>query len=273
MTYYTCEATLEAMLSCIYDAWTSRKGHQNICLLLEPISQYAMFDEYIHVDADLNKVSKVMDAVNMKISPQFYSALVYTSMAYEEDTLDNIYRCMILGFAYGPQALNMVQYKDIMRNQSIRKRLGREVNHFQEFLRFHQVDGDVYVAHFEPKSRIVVALGPVFEDRMPSEHWVIIDDVHREAVIHPKDQHFYLQKLNDDEFERLLETEKINDEFTTLWKTFFDSVAIEERKNEKCQRNLYPIWTRKHAVELAPDSIKNKHFYRKHGENAYYGQD
>ena len=26
-------------------------------------------------------------------------------------------------------------------------------------------------------------------------------------------------------------------------------------------------------VEPAPDSIKNKHFYRKHGENAYYGQD
>ena len=25
-------------------------------------------------------------------------------------------------------------------------------------------------------------------------------------------------------------------------------------------------------VEPAPDSIKNKHFYRKHGENAYYGQ-
>ena len=26
-------------------------------------------------------------------------------------------------------------------------------------------------------------------------------------------------------------------------------------------------------VESAPDSIKNKHFYRKHGENAYYGQN
>ena len=26
-------------------------------------------------------------------------------------------------------------------------------------------------------------------------------------------------------------------------------------------------------VEPAPDSIKNKHFYRKHGANAYYGQN
>ncbi len=25
-------------------------------------------------------------------------------------------------------------------------------------------------------------------------------------------------------------------------------------------------------VKPAPDNIKDKHFYRKHGENAYYGQ-
>ena len=25
-------------------------------------------------------------------------------------------------------------------------------------------------------------------------------------------------------------------------------------------------------VKPAPDNIKEKHFYRKHGENAYYGQ-
>ena len=118
-------------------------------------------------------------------------------------------------------------------------------------MRFHKVSGGIYVAHFEPKSRIAVALGPVFEDRMPSEHWMIIDDIHREAVIHPKDESFYMRSLSDEEFNRLLDTEKINDEFTDLWKTFFDTIAIEERKNERCQNNMFPIWTRKHAVEFS----------------------
>ena len=251
MTYYTCKPTWEAMLTCIYDAWSSKKGHQNIKLLLEPIDQYSLFDEYIHVDEDMEKVNKIMDAVNLKISTYFYHALVYTSMAYEEDVLDNIYRCMLLGFAYGPEALNMVQYRDIMRNRQIRTRLGKEINRFQEFMRFHKVSGGIYVAHFEPKSRIAMALGPVFEDRMPSEHWMIIDDIHREAVIHPKDESFYMRSLSDEEFNRFLDTEKINDEFTDLWKTFFDTIAIEERKNERCQNNMFPIWTRKHAVEFS----------------------
>ena len=131
MYYYTCEPTLEAMLSCIYDAWTSKRGHQNIKLMLEPVNQLTLFDEYIHVDPDPEKYTKVMDAVNAKISPWFYNNLIYTSLAYEEDVLDNIYHCMILGFKFGPSALQMVQYADIMRHNEIRTRLGKEINRFQ----------------------------------------------------------------------------------------------------------------------------------------------
>lgn len=250
MTYYTCEPNLDSMLTCIYDAWSSGKGHQNVHLLLEPLEQFTLFDDYIHVDADEEKVDKVITAIKKKISPYFFREIAYTSMAYESDILDNLYRCMILGFAYGPEVLNQVQYRDIMRNREIRTRLGKEVCHFKEFMRFHWLEPDIYVAHYEPKSRITLALGPVFEDRMPSEHWMIIDDIHKEAVIHPKDEHFYMRSLTDSEFLRLQETEKVNDQVTHLWKVFFNTIAIKERQNERCQRNLMPLWTRKHAVEF-----------------------
>ena len=75
MTIYSCEHEWEAMLTCIYDAWASKKGQQNIRLELEPIEQYTLFDEYIHVDADHEKAIKVMDAVNRKISPLFFLLL------------------------------------------------------------------------------------------------------------------------------------------------------------------------------------------------------
>ncbi|MBQ0000693.1 MAG: DNA metabolism protein, partial [Clostridiales bacterium] len=116
MTYYTCRQDLESMFTCIYVAWSSGKGHQNIRLLLEPVSQFTLFDEYIHVEPDLTKTNQVITSINKKISPWFYHEMAYTSMAYEEDVLDNIYRCMILGFAYGPQVLKQLQYRDIMRH-------------------------------------------------------------------------------------------------------------------------------------------------------------
>lgn len=250
MNIYSCNRDWESMLTCIYEAWTSKKGHENIKLVFEPIEQYSLLDQYFHVDADIKKAESVINAINNKISPFVYRELAFCSMAYEDDVMDNIYRVLLLGFSLGSEVLNMVHYKDVMRNRHIRCRVGKELNRFQEVVRFHQIPGNVYVSHIEPKSRIVVGLGDIFQDRMPSEHWMIIDDVHKEAVIHPKDQDYYIKQLDEQEFSRLLETEEMNDSYTDMWQAFFNSIAIEERYNPKCQRNLFPIWARKHAVEF-----------------------
>lgn len=249
MKVYTCIPEWNAMLTTIYEAWNSGLGHKNVRLMLEPIVQYELFDEYIHIDADETKAYKVIDAIKKKISPYVYHRMMITSMAYEEDVLDNIFHVLILGFAYGSDVLNMTKFRDVMRNNEISTRVEREANRFQEIMRFHQI-GNVYVAHFEPKSRVAMYLGPVFQDRMPSEHFVIVDDIHKEAVIHPKDEDYYIRKLNDQEFTRLIETEKENDEYTDLWKVFFETIAIKERFNEQCQNTHFPKWARTHAVEF-----------------------
>lgn len=250
MTVFTCEQEFDAMLSCIYEAFCSRLGHKNIRLEFEPVGQVCMFDQYIHVDTDEKNVMKVIDAINNKISPYFYHEIMYSAQYHADDVLDNIYRMLLLGFKYGNAALDMIQYEAVHRNRDIRKAYGNEVCRFKEILRFHEVKQSLYVAHIEPKSRMVVALGPVFQDRMPSENWMIVDDIHCEAVIHPKDKPYYIRRLSGDELQELILTEEANDEYTDLWKIFFDTIAIKERENAKCQQNHFPIWTRKHAVEF-----------------------
>ena len=250
MRVYTCKNEWEDMMTCIYEAWSSKLGHQNIRLEIEPIGQYSLFDEYVHVDCDSVKAQKVMDAVCRKISPYFYSKLAFVSGAYEEDRLDTIFKVMILGFAKGESALEMVCYREVMRFNDISKRFGGEIHKFREFLRFHQVNEVLYVAHIEPKSKVLLGLADSFSDRMPSEYWMIVDDVHSEVLVHPKDEDCYIQRLTKEELERLILTEKANDSYTDLWQVFFDSIAIKERENARCQTNLFPKWVRKHAVEF-----------------------
>ena len=250
MTVFTCEQELEAMLTCIHVAWSSGLGHKNIRLEPEPVDQTNLFDEYIHVDCDHEKAVSVMNAVNMKISKNVYDRMSFVALSFERDALDTIYRTMILGFALGPGVLNRIEYRDVMRFNELYKRVSGEAYHFQEFVRFHLVGDSVYVAHIEPKSRVVPYLGSAFSDRMPSEVWMIVDDVHKEAVVHPKNEDFYIRKLNNDEFDKLLLSERENDEYTDMWKVFFDSIAIKERANAKCQLSHFPIWKRKHAVEF-----------------------
>lgn len=249
MTIFVCDHDWGSMLTCIFEAWASRLGHNNVRLQTDIPAQLGLFDSYIYVKSDEGKANSVIDAINTKISPYFYHEVAYCSGAYEPDTLDAIYRMIVLGFAYGPNALDMYQFKEVARFREISRRYSRESCSFLEFVRFHQV-GNVYAAHIEPKSRLLLPLAEHFSDRMPSEYWIIVDDVHKEAVIHPKNSQYYLSNLSEDEFIRLQLTENNNDEVTDLWRTYFDSIAIKERANRLCQLNHFPLWKRKHAVEF-----------------------
>lgn len=250
MTVYSCAPELEAMLTCIYEAWSGKKGYKNIKLMVEPITQQELFFDYIHIESDGEKAEKLANACITQISLNFYNELICSLMGYEAERLDNVYHVMLLGFHLGENALNQFKYRDIMINSNIRTRVRKEMVRFIDFMRFHEVDGGVLIAHFEPKSRIIQGIAAHFADRMPSENWMIVDDTHREAAIHNTDGELIYYRLTDDELNHLLQSDKINDEYTSLWKIFHKSVSIKHRENPKLQRALFPIWTREHAIEF-----------------------
>lgn len=250
MTVYTCEDDFESMMTCIYDAWVSRKGHSNVRLVREPVEQMDLFSEYVHVEADLEKAQKVVTSVQQKISYEAYMYISYAALSAKEDALDSIYRFLILGFAKGPQILSMLTYPPVMRILELKREVGNEVHYMREFTRFQSIGNQVYVCHMEPKNNVLISVAQHFQDRMPSEHFLIIDDNRRLAAIHPKDEDFYIRHLTAEERSQLKKTEEKKDEFTQLWCTFFDAIGIKERENRKCQRNLFPIWRRKHTTEF-----------------------
>lgn len=252
MLIFTCENVFEDMMCCIYTAWESaiKYGHSQIKLLREPIEQETLFDEYIHVDFDGDKYDKVCRSIKNKISYKAMYLIYCASLSVEEDALDSIYRFLIYGFRVGAEVTNHYGNPEVMRLLEIKRRVSNEAHHFVEFVRFNSLDNRVYVSHIEPKNDILYFVGEHFADRMPSEYWIIIDDNRKKAIIHPKDGENEVRLLNEDEYNILKQTENIEDEYTVMWRSFFNTIAISERENRKCQRNLMPIWLRKHATEF-----------------------
>ena len=255
MKIYTCKDRLEDILTCIYDAWSAalQVGHDQIQLRKEPVFQQTIFDEYIHVDGDTSKAEKVIRSIRRDISDEAYLYVYYASLSDEEDALQAIYQFLRVGFATGSSVLEQYANPSVMRIVELRRKVGNECHHFREFARFESLNGSVYVSHLEPKSDVIMLVGRHFADRMPSEHWMIIDDNRRTAVVHPADQPYYLTSLSEEEMSEFLAREsaaKDTDSMTALWKTFFQTIGIKERKNPVCQRNLIPLWYRKHMSEM-----------------------
>ena len=250
MTVFTCRDNWEDILTCIYEAWASGKGHRNIRLELEPVSQQELFCEYIHIDAEEQKAMKVCSAIRKKISWQAYQWVYYAAHSARPEKTECIYRFLILGFHFGKKITEMLTENTVMQIMELSRRVTNEEHIMCEAARFTCHEGGIYVCHIEPEHDILLMLAEYFEDRMPSETCMITDDGRRTAVIHPKDQRMYQTVLTEKEWEQLQETERIKDIYTTLWNEFFHTIGIRERENRKCQNTMMPLHYRKHMTEF-----------------------
>ncbi|MBQ5734174.1 MAG: TIGR03915 family putative DNA repair protein [Lachnospiraceae bacterium] len=252
MYIYTARDNIEDMLCCIYTAWERALtcGHNNICLMKEPVIQNTLFDEYIHVDYSEEQYEKVVRSIKRKISDNAFFHIYYALLSYEEDSLDAVYRFLIKAFKIGADIMYQYNIPEVARILELRRNVGNEAHYFREFARFNSIDNRLYICHLEPKNNITEIVANHFADRMPSENWMIIDDNRKTAVVHAADCENYIRILSDDEMEKLKKTELVSDEYTDMWRAFFDAIAIKERTNYRCQRNMMPLWMRKHATEF-----------------------
>lgn len=254
MTIFTCKNQFDDMMTCIYEAWSSRLGHSNIKLKTEPVGTMELFCEYRHIEADNKKVRSVIRTIQQKISFRAYRTIYRVAMIEdEEEKLDIIYRFLVLGFHYGKKILDCLQNPVVMKLFQLERKVINEAHIFRECIRFTEMGNHILVGIISPKCDVITLLAPEFVDRLPSENWMIVDDTRKTAVVHPADQQYYLTSLSEEEMSELLAKESVakdTDLMTTLWKEFFQTIGIEERKNPRCQRNLMPLWYRKHMPEM-----------------------
>jgi probable DNA metabolism protein len=78
---------------------------------------------------------------------------------------------------------------------------------------------------------------PHFLDRMGRHSWMILDRGRRQAALH---QNGRLALLQDVELAHAPSEADAEADFQSLWRHFFQNIAIPERINPKLQRALMP---------------------------------
>ena len=249
MKGFLCEPTLEGVFTGIYDIWADREKADHKKLFLEGEYEPELFFDYLKVEPDSKKAEKVARSVRGKISPLAYRWLCLTALSYAEDRADAAYRFLIRGFQTGCGITDCLQEPEVARVFELSRKTTHEAHQFREFIRFEQLSNGSLFARIAPKCRVATLLAPHFADRFSGENWMIFDESHGEAVLHRRMEQWWAASLSTDEAEAFRERYAEPDGYTGLWQTFVDSIAIEQRKNPDCQRNLFPKWMRKYATE------------------------
>lgn len=150
-----------------------------------------------------------------------------------------IYKNKILDYKY----LNCVLH--VLR---INKNVSSEAHKLKGFLRFKELKNNVFYAEMSPKNNVIFLLAEHFKKRLSNEYFLIKDTGRNIYAFYDKTNIMY---LNDEDIKEL--NLNINDnelEIESLWKSFFNTIGIKERKNYKTQRNFMPKRYWKYMIEM-----------------------
>lgn len=250
MVVYVCQDSFEGILTGIYDAWMSRKGHENVRLELEGFYQPELFCDYVEAAPSAEKFEKVAAAVRHKLSDRVYEHLYIASLSQEPDRADKMYRFLIDGFRYGEKVLSMINRDSVYEIFKMCRFVWNESHRLKEFVRFSKASGDYYISRIGPESDVLPLLAEHFADRLSGENWMIYDERRKKAAVHRALKGWFITFPGEAEQKAIELSQNMGEDYEDLWKIFYDAVAIKERVNPVCQRNHLPLRFRPYMTEF-----------------------
>lgn len=256
---YQCEDSITGVLSAVYEAGISGYGHEYI--KIQPMAantpyELELFTEFVTVESSEEKVKRVLEAVSNKISYQAYHFVMCAVASSFPDRGDAIYQFLTYGFTMGKGICDAMQIPCVKRTFEIRRRVLNEAHFFKEFIRFREVKREpaLLVATIEPEHHVLPIIMEHFSERFAGEWFIILDKNHGEAAFHEKNGDWEIRILTEEEEKLLAELGEQREDYVELWKTFFQNIAIPQRKNGDLQRNMLPLHYRKYMTEFMDDN-------------------
>lgn len=224
---YIYDSSFEGLLTVIFESY---KVLEDVDKISKESGQIDFFANKIEVETDIEKAKRVKDSVVKTFGYPFYNDMIRAFSSCNENkeiiiskTLKKLYQN---GFFY----LNSAD-SDVVDFRNILQRLSREVHAYKGLLRFNEYEGILF-AKFTPENDILHYVYNHFKKRLKNEKFIIADTKRKKAVLHS----------GHGEFIDFTEAKDFNieDEYVDLWREFYDSIGIEERKNEKLRISNMP---------------------------------
>jgi len=197
------------------------------------------------IATDPIRSQKVEKSISRSISNEALRLVLlcyYSIMENREIAILNFLR---LGYKIGAPVTDMLANDMVRAVTTTARNVSRESSYYREFLRFSEYDG-VLVAIIEPKNFVLPMIIDHYRDRLPSEKFLIYDESHKHAVFYYNGESA-IMPLEHLELPGACARE---DKYRALWKTFYDTIAIEGRINLKLRMNNMPKRYWKHMTEF-----------------------
>ncbi|HCL57439.1 MAG TPA: hypothetical protein DHW82_10585 [Spirochaetia bacterium] len=231
MTYFY-DGSLEGFLSAVFTAYEKKEQPD----FFYPTGRNTLFTEGRQIQTDLSQSERVLKGVSEKISWEAFRHCVFCFYSEEEGIEKSIYDYLVKGFCEGEKIDSNLTHPLIHKIHAVSRKVIIEIHRLKGFLRFKELKNSLFYAELSPDFNIIQFLAPHFAKRFSAIQW-LIHDVKRNTCIYFNDGKWELFQMDEIKKELLSEKEK---DIENLWKEYFQSTAIRERKNLRLQKQFMP---------------------------------
>lgn len=208
-----------------------------------------LFDETCLLD--LIEDYKIIDYLIKNIGNNNFNVVFKVFLSNKEDKEILIYKFILYSLKYKEKTIYMKNIKEILECIKISKYVASENHKFKGFTRFKKYDNEIYYAEINPTNNILYLLSFHFKNRLNTDYW-IIKDVNRKIYSIFDKKNFYIINEENFKIKNFKLSEEEND-FENLWKEFYKTIGITERKNDRCRMNFMPKKYWKYILEMSDE--------------------
>ncbi|MDW8801770.1 TIGR03915 family putative DNA repair protein [Clostridium sp. A1-XYC3] len=245
MKEYIYDNTFEGLLTAIFYAYSCKED----CIITKSKDYIASFlNEVSDISTEYDKFNRVYNSIVEKLNDEVLTNLYYLYLSDIPDSDSLALKYLKLCYKYGIN-VNLAKNNDIiiLVDKYIR-RVTLEAHRFTGFVRFKEIAPLSFYASIEPDHNILPIILNHFTERFSDQNFIIHDLKRELAIVYNKKFPIITDFKKEDS--KVFTSSLADDEFEALWKTFYNSVNIKERKNHRLRNLFMPrrYWT--HLTEL-----------------------
>lgn len=239
------DGSFEGLLTTIYEGFYSRETPDIICGIHEFTPN--LLSTNINVITDLDKARKVSQAIKSKISSEAMRKINYAFLSEQESTGMIIFNYLKLAFKLGSKVDLYMNDDVVLAINKLEWKVKLESHRMLGFVRFKGI-GDFFYSAIEPDNNVLSLISGHFAARLGCECFILHDLKREIAFFYNRGKSGYAPLLKK-ESECFLRDDR-DHFYAELWREFYETIAIEGRKNPRQQKNYMPVRYWKHLTEM-----------------------
>lgn len=243
MNIFSFDSTFEGLLTLVFDCYQRKKFPDAI--LSGEGSQHFLFTPNITILTDDRKAARVWKGIISHSSEVNAHRIYRVFLAGMPDTPLLLVKFIRLVIDSAKNEETNFSEPVVVEVNKLHQKVCREAQRIQMFTRFQKTVEGSYYASFAPMYDVLPLCIPHFRDRYADQSWMIYDLKRNYGFCYDLKEVtrvvFDDLKVNTQSGQLhpslLAEDEKL---FQKLWKQYYHSISIRERKNEKVHRQHLP---------------------------------